>query len=122
MDVEEKLTTAAACKLKGSQYFKDGKLKMAIEQYRRVTDYLNDLVDFDEEQEKKADETLLATYLNLAMCHLKLGKSYECIQSADDALGLDPNSVKVQGEDAEIPSNGICCEKRGKVLPKCEPM
>ena len=95
MDVEEKLTIATACKLKGSQYFKDGKLKMAIEQYRRVTDYLDDLADFDSEQEKKARETLLATHLNLAMSHLKQSKSYECIQSADDALALDPASVKV---------------------------
>ena len=95
MDVEEKLAIAAACKLKGSQYFKDAKLKMAIEQYRRVTDYLDDLTDFDEDQTKKAEETLLATHLNLAMSHLKLGKSYECIQSANDALALDESSVKV---------------------------
>ena len=95
MDVGEKLAIATACKLKGSQYFKDGKLKMAIEQYRRVTDYLDDLNDFSEEDTKGANETLLATHLNLAMCHLKQGKSYECIQAANDALALDENSVKV---------------------------
>ena len=95
MDVDEKLSTSAACKLKGSQYFKDGKLAMAIKQYRRVTDYLGDLNDFDEEQKKKAQETILATHLNLAMCHLKLNQSYECIQAANEALTLDDSSVKV---------------------------
>jgi len=94
MDVGEKLAIANACKVKGSQYFKDGKLKMAIEQYRRVTDYLDDLNDFNAEEKKSANETLLATHLNLAMCHLKQGKSYECIQAANDALALDENSVK----------------------------
>jgi len=94
MDVDEKLSTSAACKLKGSQYFKDGKLAMAIKQYRRVTDYLGDLNDFDEEQKKKAQETILATHLNLAMCHLKLNQSYECIQAANEALTLDDSSVK----------------------------
>jgi len=94
MDVEEKLSISAACKLKGSQYFKDGKLTMALKQYRRVTDYLDDLTDFDEDQKKKAEETLLAAHLNLSMCHLKLDQSYECIQAANDAIALDDSSVK----------------------------
>ena len=95
MDVEEKLSISSACKLKGSQYFKDGKLTMALKQYRRVTDYLDDLTDFDEDQKKKAEETLLAAHLNLSMCHLKLDQSYECIQAANDAITLDDSSVKV---------------------------
>ena len=95
MDVEEKLSISAACKLKGSQYFKDRKVTMAIKQYRRVTDYLDDLNDFDENQKKKAQETILATHLNLAMSYLKLNQSYECIQSANEAIALDDSSVKV---------------------------
>lgn len=94
MDVEEKLSISAACKLKGSQYFKDRKVTMAIKQYRRVTDYLDDLNDFDENQKKKAQETILATHLNLAMSYLKLNQSYECIQSANEAIALDDSSVK----------------------------
>jgi len=94
MDVEEKLSISSACKLKGSQYFKEGKLKMAMKQYRRVTDYLDDLNDFDEAQKKAAEETLLATHLNLAMSHLKLNQSYECVQAANDAINLDFSSVK----------------------------
>jgi FK506-binding protein 4/5 len=95
MDEEEKLSTAESCKLKGSHYFKLGKIPMAIKQYKRVSDYLDNLEDYKEEQRQKANAILLAAHLNLSMCYLKLNQSYECIQSADAALALDNSSVKV---------------------------
>jgi len=94
MDAAEKVATSEACKIKGSQYFKEGKLQMAVRQYRRVTDYLDDFTDFEDEVKTKANELLLATHLNLAMCHLKEGNSYDCIQATNAAIAIDPDSVK----------------------------
>lgn len=40
MDQEEKLEQAKLCKIRGTEYFKQEKYRLAIRQYKKVTDYL----------------------------------------------------------------------------------
>lgn len=46
----------------------------------------------DDEEERK--QLLLAAYLNMAICNLKLDKPTLAIRNCDDALTLDPKSSK----------------------------
>lgn len=118
MDNSERLEQATLVKTKGTKYFKvrcqrfqrsnslcithvvllccvqESKFKLAIKQYKRVIQYVGLLDEFEGELKDRARETLLAGYLNLAMCYLKTEKHIEAQKNCDKALEIDPKNEK----------------------------
>lgn len=94
MTSEEKLEQSEIVKNKGTNYFRNNRYEMASKQYKKIIDYLQYESDLEGENLQKKNSLLLAGYLNLAACYLKLGKIEEAIENCDKALELDPNNVK----------------------------
>lgn len=67
---------------------------MAIKSYKRTIQYVGLTSDYDDGLKKRAEETLLAGYLNLAMCHLKTENFVEAQKNCDKALELDAKNEK----------------------------
>jgi len=116
MTLEERLSKCQETKSSGGNHFKDGKYDLAIRKYRdvmklaEVSEFRDDgkVVELDsvqnssmpEESEKEKaqreelKQMLLVSYLNLAMCYLKVKKLEEAKINCDQALKIDPNNVK----------------------------
>ncbi|KAM4699221.1 peptidyl-prolyl cis-trans isomerase FKBP5 isoform 1-T2 [Discoglossus pictus] len=94
MDTREKLQQAAVVKEKGTTYFKSGKYPQAVIQYGKIVSWLEVEYGLSEEESREARRFLLAAFLNLAMCYIRLreyGKASECCEKA---LALDPLNEK----------------------------
>ncbi|KXJ23190.1 peptidyl-prolyl cis-trans isomerase FKBP4 [Exaiptasia diaphana] len=89
---DEKIATALRMKDKGTKFFKEGKHKIACQQYAVVVKMLDGY--FDEEELKKTNPIKVAGHLNLAACHLKLGNNFKCIKACEKALGIDKENIK----------------------------
>lgn len=118
MTLEERLSKCQEKKSEGGNHFKDGKYDLAIRQYRdvmklaEISEFRDDgkVVELDscqnsqmppESDHEKAQraelkQMLLISYLNLALCYLKINRLKECIVNCDHALKLDPKNVKAQ--------------------------
>lgn len=116
MSLEERLSKCQEKKSAGGAQFKDGKFDQAIRSYRDVMKFAeisefrddgkvveldscqNSQMPAESDQEKakrlELKQMLLTSYLNLALCYLKVNKLKECIANCDQALKLDPKSVK----------------------------
>ncbi|XP_054722294.1 peptidyl-prolyl cis-trans isomerase FKBP4-like [Uloborus diversus] len=94
MTSEEKLEQSEMAKNKGTSYFKNEKYEMASKKYQKIVDYLQNESELTGDQKDKKQALLLAGYLNLAACFLKLGKHQEVIENCDKALEIDSKSVK----------------------------
>ncbi|KAK3549007.1 hypothetical protein QTP70_025087 [Hemibagrus guttatus] len=94
MNSSEKLEQGVIVKEKGTQYFKDGKYKQAIVQYKRIVSWLEHESSLEGEDEEKAKVLRLAAHLNLAMCYLKLQEPSPAFENCDKALELDANNEK----------------------------
>lgn len=116
MSLEERLSKCQEKKSAGGNHFKDGKYDLAIRQYRdvmklaEISEFRDDgkVVELEgqansqmpaESEQAKAQrdelkQMLLVSYLNLALCYLKVKKTKECITNCDSALAIDPNNVK----------------------------
>ncbi|XP_053411650.1 peptidyl-prolyl cis-trans isomerase FKBP4 [Nycticebus coucang] len=94
MSSEEKLEQSAIVKERGTVYFKDGKYKQAVLQYKKIVSWLEYESGFSGEKAQKAQALRLASHLNLAMCHLKLQAFPAVIESCNKALELDSNNEK----------------------------
>lgn len=109
MTKEEKLEQAKIAKDKGSNYFKTGKLDLALKQYKRIPQYLgslkNDLADDsdiemddnkedDPQDDGEVKSVLLAGHLNLAMVYLKMSDYLKTITNCNAALEIDPKNAK----------------------------
>ncbi|KAB7503024.1 Peptidyl-prolyl cis-trans isomerase FKBP4 [Armadillidium nasatum] len=94
MDQVEKLEQAKISKERGTEYFKEGRYNLAIRHYKKVTDYLQYDSGLNDEQKEEFNAILLAGYLNLSMCHLKLKSYLPAKEFATKALELDPDCVK----------------------------
>ncbi|XP_020857270.1 peptidyl-prolyl cis-trans isomerase FKBP4 [Phascolarctos cinereus] len=96
MNAEEKLEQSAIVKERGTVYFKEGKYKQAMLQYKKIVSWLEYKLDFSEEegQQAQARALRLASHLNLAMCHLKLQLFSAAVESCNKALELDDNNEK----------------------------
>ncbi|KAF5893569.1 peptidyl-prolyl cis-trans isomerase FKBP4-like, partial [Clarias magur] len=94
MNTSEKLEQSAIVKGKGTQYFKDGKYKQAVVQYKRIVSWLEQESNLQGEDEEKAKALRLAAHLNLAMCYLKLQEPNPALENCDKALQLDANNEK----------------------------
>ncbi|XP_074050764.1 peptidyl-prolyl cis-trans isomerase FKBP4 [Macrotis lagotis] len=96
MNAEEKLEQSAIVKERGTVYFKEGKYKQAMLQYKKIVSWLEYKLGFSEEegQQAQAQALRLASHLNLAMCHLKLQSFSAAVESCNKALELDNNNEK----------------------------
>ncbi|KAB0799943.1 hypothetical protein PPYR_07823 [Photinus pyralis] len=90
MDAAEKIEQAKLLKDKGTKYYKDGKLNLAIKMYKRLITNLD--ADSNQSDEKKSLK--LSANLNLSLCYYKLKEYFETRQSATAAIELDSKSVK----------------------------
>ncbi|XP_001366229.1 peptidyl-prolyl cis-trans isomerase FKBP4 [Monodelphis domestica] len=96
MNAEEKLEQSAIVKERGTVYFKEGKYKQALLQYKKIVSWLEYEMGFSEEEghRTQARALRLASHLNLAMCHLKLHSFSAAVESCNKALELDNNNEK----------------------------
>ncbi|KAJ8912897.1 hypothetical protein NQ315_011220 [Exocentrus adspersus] len=92
LDTEEKIEQCKLFKEKGTAYFKAGKYPLAIKLYKKIHTYLENEKDSAIAEERNS--LLLASYLNLALCHLKLQDYFEAKNAATNALQIDPFSEK----------------------------
>ncbi|KAM4795798.1 peptidyl-prolyl cis-trans isomerase FKBP5 [Rhinophrynus dorsalis] len=94
MDIKEKLQQAAMVKEKGTTYFKSGKYPQAVIQYGKIVSWLEVEYGLSEEESQEAKCFLLAAFLNLAMCFIKLQEYAKAVESCEKALTLDPLNEK----------------------------
>ncbi|XP_062997034.1 peptidyl-prolyl cis-trans isomerase FKBP5 [Elgaria multicarinata webbii] len=94
MDTKEKLEQAAIVKEKGTIYFKEGKYLQAVIQYGKIVSWLEMEYGLSERESKASDSLLLAAFLNLAMCYLKLLEYVKVIEYCNKALALDQDNEK----------------------------
>ncbi|XP_066215668.1 peptidyl-prolyl cis-trans isomerase FKBP5 [Saccopteryx leptura] len=94
MDTKEKLKQAAIVKEKGTVYFKGGKYLQAVIQYGKIVSWLEMEYGLSEKESKASESFLLAAFLNLAMCYLKLREYTKAVECCDKALGLDSANEK----------------------------
>uniref|UniRef100_A0A8D0H3F7 peptidylprolyl isomerase n=1 Tax=Sphenodon punctatus TaxID=8508 RepID=A0A8D0H3F7_SPHPU len=94
MDTKEKLEQAAIVKEKGTMYFKEGKYRQAVIQYGKIVSWLEMEYGLSEGESKASQSFLLAAFLNLAMCFLKLREYIRAVEYCDKALGLDQANEK----------------------------
>jgi tetratricopeptide (TPR) repeat protein len=113
-------------KEKGSNFFASGDYRLALDNYKRIVDFLkaearkplivlkcksllfyllhpNGRMSFlnyglisvlEGEEEETRKSLLLASYLNQALCNLKLNRNPQAIRNCDDALDMDKNNPK----------------------------
>lgn len=75
-------------------YFKEGKYLQAVIQYGKIVSWLEMEYGLSEKESKASDSFLLAAFLNLAMCYLKLREYTKAVECCDKALGLDQDNEK----------------------------
>ncbi|KAK2113578.1 FK506-binding protein 5 [Saguinus oedipus] len=74
-----------------------GKYVQAVIQYGKIVSWLEMEYGLSEKESKASESFLLAAFLNLAMCYLKLreyAKAVECCDKTAAALGLDSANEK----------------------------
>uniref|UniRef100_A0A0V0G7J6 peptidylprolyl isomerase n=1 Tax=Triatoma dimidiata TaxID=72491 RepID=A0A0V0G7J6_TRIDM len=94
MSSHEKMDEAKNLKEKGTKYFKAEKFELALKMYKKVLDFIESDAGFEEEFLADRSTVLLATHLNIAMCHLKLRNFMDAKKSCDTALEMDANNLK----------------------------
>lgn len=126
MSLEERISKCHEKKNTGGTHFKDGKYDLAIKQYRdimklaEISEFRDDgkLVelesvqlppesDQDKTQRQELQQMLLVSYLNLALCYLKVNKFEESIANCNLALKQDPQNIKAHFRKglAYLPTN-----------------
>ncbi|KAJ3601859.1 hypothetical protein NHX12_029621 [Muraenolepis orangiensis] len=94
MDLKEKLELSAEVKHKGNQYFKAGLLQQAVIQYQRIVSWLEMECGVGEEQQRKIQEFLLMSQLNLALCFLRLQEFSHVVDNCNKVMELDAKNEK----------------------------
>ncbi|XP_026468354.1 peptidyl-prolyl cis-trans isomerase FKBP4 isoform X2 [Ctenocephalides felis] len=94
MDSDEKIEQAKMCKDKGTEYFKNNKLDLAIKKYKKAVDYIKDISDTEGEVEENRKTLLLSSHLNAALCYNKLEDYFSAREQCDSALKIEPNNEK----------------------------
>ena len=74
--------------------FQEEKYEIAAKQYKKIINYLQYESELEGEGKEKKNALLLAGYLNLAACYLKLENHQEVIENCEKALEIDPKSSK----------------------------
>ncbi|KAM9410349.1 peptidyl-prolyl cis-trans isomerase FKBP5 [Pholidichthys leucotaenia] len=94
MDLKDKLDLAPALKSKGNQYFKAGHYYQAVIQYQRIISLLEMEYSAGVEQQKRIQDNVLTSHLNLALCFLRLKEFSQVVDNCNKAIELDENNEK----------------------------
>ncbi|XP_043943119.1 peptidyl-prolyl cis-trans isomerase FKBP4 [Protopterus annectens] len=88
MSTEEKLEQGSIVKEKGTQYFKEGKYKQAVVQYKKIVQWLEHETGLLGDEDSKAKALRLAAHLNLAACYLKMKEFVLAGESCDKVITI----------------------------------
>ncbi|XP_044137345.1 peptidyl-prolyl cis-trans isomerase FKBP4 [Bufo gargarizans] len=94
MNSDEKLEQGALVKERGTEYFKAGRYRQAIIQYKKIIQWLEHESGLSEDEAAKSKSLVLAAALNLAACYLKLGEHRPALDQCNKALEFDANNEK----------------------------
>jgi len=78
----------------GTTLFKSGRLAMALQRYKMVSEIFNHIDKWKDENKVKAKELKHVCELNKAACYLKMAQYVEAKKACDDALKEKPQNVK----------------------------
>lgn len=93
LDGPQKVEQAKMMKNKGTTYFKNNKLHVAIKMYKKVVELTNDPYDYEDILGLR-NELLLSANLNLGLCFLKTKEWLDAKEACTKALELDPKNEK----------------------------
>jgi len=91
---EEKVDFGTKRKDMGSIHFKNGRLQLALQRYKKVADMFNYIDNFREENKVKAKELKKNCDLNSAACHLKLKNYADAKMACATVLKDDTGNIK----------------------------
>lgn len=94
MDLNEKLELASPVKLKGNQYVKAGLYNQAVIQYQRILSWLEMECGTGMEQQKRINQFLVTSHLNLALCFLRLKEFSQVVENCNKVMELDESNEK----------------------------
>jgi len=95
MTSDEKMEQAEKMKERGTIFFQQNKIKLAIAKYKQVVDLLQFETSIEDAEKKaKRDQIYHAAHLNIALCFLKIGDATECINHCDKVLAENEQNVK----------------------------
>uniref|UniRef100_H2URV1 peptidylprolyl isomerase n=1 Tax=Takifugu rubripes TaxID=31033 RepID=H2URV1_TAKRU len=94
MDLNEKLQLAAEVKIKGNQYFKAGRHFQAVIQYQRIVSWLEMECSAKPEEQKRIQDFLLKSHLNLALCYLRMKEPSHVVENCNKVIELDEHNEK----------------------------
>lgn len=94
MDLKEKLDLAPGVKHKGNQYFKTGRYYQAVTQYQRLVVWLEMECGNGVEQQKRIQDFILTSHLNLALCFLRIKEFTQVVDNCNKAIELEENNEK----------------------------
>lgn len=95
---DEKLEVAQKSKERGTEFFNQGKYKLALSKYNSIVLLLEHAkpsnADTADEYSQKFEEVFIAALLNCGLANLRMNENAECIKFCDRALEKKPDSVK----------------------------
>jgi len=91
---EEKIAESEKIRLRGNEFLKQGKLKLALNKYLAVVNLLEYATPMDEKHKEDFEKQLISGRLNSALVHLKLRETAECIKQIEKVLEKEPKNVK----------------------------
>lgn len=94
MDLNEKLDLAVGVKHKGNQYFKAGQHQQAVIQYQRIVTWLEMECGSGSEQQKRTQDFILTSHLNLALCYLRIKDFSQVVENCNKVIELDQCNEK----------------------------
>ncbi|CAJ1050663.1 peptidyl-prolyl cis-trans isomerase FKBP5 [Xyrichtys novacula] len=94
MDLNEKLNLALGVKHKGNYYFKAGRYHQAVIQYQRIVSWLEMECGTGIEQQKRIQDFVLTSHLNLALCYLRIKEFSQVVENCNKVIELDENNEK----------------------------
>jgi tetratricopeptide (TPR) repeat protein len=105
MSEEEKLEYGSARKEVGSALLKAGRLNMALQRYKKVSDMFSYVDNFKEENKEKAKALKLACESNKAVVYLKLTRWSEALSTCNTVLTDDKSNIKAYYRRAQAHLN-----------------
>ncbi|CAJ1450236.1 unnamed protein product [Effrenium voratum] len=91
---EEKVERGQARKEVGGNLFKQGRIELALERYKKVMDLFNYIDNFKDENKAKAKELKKLCDLNKAACHLKLKQHQDAMRCCNNVLKEEADNMK----------------------------
>jgi len=105
MNSVEKLDESEKLKTRGTEFFQQGKNKLAVIKYQKIVDYLQHESSLEGEQKEKRDNLYRAAQLNLALVFLKQNETHEAIKHCEKVLEEDKTNVKALYRRAQAYQN-----------------